>query len=135
MSAHLTGGGQMPAALSGTWGVAIINGSYQDRDKAGRPGGRPTRFQRLSASGNMQNGVARSSNIFYQDAEMRVRGGGRIDFNSEDLDCNLFVKTTLHDPKTSVSAGTAILYAVTSLTHGIFELLGGVMEGTWNLFR
>lgn len=41
----------------------------------------------------------------------------------------------LHDPKTSVSAGTAILYAVTSLTHGIFELLGGVMEGTWNLFR
>ena len=72
MSAHLTGGGQMPAALSGTWGVAIINGSYQDRDKAGRPGGRPTRFQRLSASGNMQNGVARSSNIFYQDAEMRV---------------------------------------------------------------
>lgn len=147
MSAHLTGGGQMPAALSGTWGVAIINGSYQDRDKAGRPGGRPTRFQRLSASGNMQNGVARSSNIFYQDAEMRVRGGGRINFNSEDLDCNLFVKTdrmqefpvrvtgTLHDPKTSVSAGTAILYAVTSLTHGIFELLGGVMEGTWNLFR
>ena len=60
---------------------------------------------------------------------------------------NIFVKTDrmqefpvrvtgkLHDPKTSVSAGTAILYAVTSLTHGIFELLGGVMEGTWNLFR
>ena len=147
MSAHLTGSGQMPAALSGTWGVAIINGSYQNRDKAGRPGGKPTRFQRLSASGNMQGGVARSSNIFYQDAEMRVRGGGRIDFNNEDLDCNLFVKTDrmqefpvrvtgkLHDPKTSVSAGTAILYAVTSLTHGIFELLGGVMEGTWNLFR
>ena len=137
----------VPAALSGTWGVAIINGSYQNRDKAGRPGGKPTRFQRLSASGNMQGGVARSSNIFYQDAEMRVRGGGRIDFNNEDLDCNLFVKTDrmqefpvrvtgkLHDPKTSVSAGTAILYAVTSLTHGIFELLGGVMEGTWNLFR
>ena len=146
MSARLTGDGQMPAALSGTWGVAVIDGSYRSRDRNGRYS-KVSRFQRLSASGNMQGGVARSSNLFYQDDEMRVRGGGRIDFNSEELDCNLFVKTDrmqefpvrvtgpLHDPKTSVSAGTAILYAVTSLTHGIFGLLGGAIEGTWNLFR
>lgn len=146
MSAHLTGPGQMPAALSGTWGVAVIDGSYRTKDRNGRYS-RAENFRRLSASGNMQGGVARSSNLFFQNDEMRVRGGGRIDFNKDELDCNLFVKNDrmqefpvrvtgkLHDPKVSVSAGTAILYAVTSLTHGIFELLGGVVEGTWNLFR
>lgn len=146
-TAALNGPGQMPAAINGNWKLLVSEGSHQPLDKQGRGKGRPTRFARLSASGNLRQGVARSSDLSLRSKDMTVTGGGWINLVDETLDCTLRVDTptmnnipvrvygSLHDVKTSISAGTVLLYALSGIAQGITGLVGGLLDGALGLFR
>ena len=146
-TAALNGPGQMPAAISGNWKLLVSEGTHQPLDKHGREKGSPTRFSRLSASGDLRQGVARSSDLSLRSADMNVTGGGWINLVEETLDCSLRVDTptmnnipvrvygSLHDAKTSISAGTVLLYALSGIAQGITGLVGGLLDGALGLFR
>lgn len=146
-TAALNGPGQMPAALNGNWKLLVSEGTHQPLDKQGREKGKPTRFSRLSASGNLRQGVARSSDLSLRSTDMSVTGGGWINLVEETLDCSLRVDTptmnnipvrvygSLHDVKTSISAGTVLLYALSGIAQGITGLVGGLLDGALGLFR
>ena len=146
-TAALNASGQMPAALNGSWKLLVRDGTHQPLDKQGRDKGKPTRFSRLSASGNLRQGVARSGDLSLQGEDMTVMGGGWINLVDETLDCSLRVDTptmdnipvrvygSLHNVKTSVSAGTVLLYALSGIAQGITGLVGGLLDGALGLFR
>lgn len=146
-TAALNASGQMPAALNGNWKLLVRDGSHQPLDKQGRNKGKPTRFSRLSASGNLRQGVARSSDLSLHSEDMTVMGGGWINLVEETLDCSLRVDTptmnnipvrvygSLHNVKTSISAGTVLLYALSGIAQGITGLVGGLLDGALGLFR
>ena len=147
LRASLTGPGQMPRALDGHWGFNASKGSYQERDSNGRPKGSPTYFDVVAASGNIQGGVCRSGDLKLLGPELDVRGGGLADLNTRTLDCNLTVNMgslknipvrlygSLDAPKTSIGAGKLIFAAIGGMVHGFMDVLGGIFEGTWKLFR
>ncbi len=146
-TAALNASGQMPAALNGTWKLLVRDGSHQPLDKQGREKGKPTRFSRLSASGNLRQGIARSGDLFMRSEDMNVTGGGWINLVDETLDCSLSVDTptmndipvrvygSLHNVKTSISAGTVLLYALSGIAQGLTGLVGGLLDGALGLFR
>lgn len=147
LSAALTASGQMPRQLNGHWQFTVRDGAYQNRREDGSPKGSPTRFSLVSGSGTLQHGVARSSNLTLRSQEMDVTGGGWIDLNSEMLDCTLHVNTprlsdipvrvhgSLHQPQTSIGAGTVLLYALSGITQGLIDIISGLLEGTWRILR
>ena len=147
LRAVLTGPGQMPRALDGQWNFSVSKGSYQERDRNGRLKGSPTQFDWTSASGNIQGGVCRSGDLKLLGPELDVRGGGLADLNTRTLDCNLTVSMgslrnipvrlhgSLDAPKTSIGAGKLIFAAIGGMVHGFVDVLGGIFEGTWKLFR
>lgn len=146
-TAAVNGPGQVPAAINGTWKLLVTEGSHQPLDKQGREKGTPTRFSRLSASGNLRQGVARCGDLFMHSEDMKVSGGGWINLVKETLDCSLRVDTptlnnipvrvygSLHDVKTSISAGTVLLYALSGIAQGLTGLVGGLLDGALGLFR
>ena len=146
-TAALNASGQMPAAINGSWKLLVRDGMHQPLDKQGRDKGKPTRFSLLSASGNLRQGVARSGDLSLRSADMNVTGGGWINLVDETLDCSLRVDTptmnnipvrvygSLHDVKTSISAGTVLLYALSGIAQGITGLVGGLLDGALGLFR
>lgn len=146
-TAALNASGQMPAAINGSWKLLVRDGMHQPLDKQGRNKGKPTRFSLLSASGNLRQGVARSGDLSLRSADMNVTGGGWINLVDETLDCSLRVDTptmnnipvrvygSLHDVKTSISAGTVLLYALSGIAQGITGLVGGLLDGALGLFR
>ena len=146
-TAALNASGQMPAAINGSWKLLVRDGMHQPLDKQGRDKGKPTRFSLLSASGNLRQGVARSGDLSLRSADMNVMGGGWINLVDETLDCSLRVDTptmnnipvrvygSLHDVKTSISAGTVLLYALSGIAQGITGLVGGLLDGALGLFR
>ena len=91
--------------------------------------------------------MARSSDFYLKGSGLQVNGGGWIDFNSETLDCNFNVSMknvpdfplrlygSLDNTKTSIGAGTLILNTLGDITKGFVDVLGGIVEGTWKLFR
>ena len=143
----LTGPGQLPAALNGLWRFSVRDGSYQKRGTDGQLKGKPTRFDLASASGDIASGVVHSSDFSLQGPGLKVHGGGWIDLNKETLDCNFTVNMknlpdfplrlygSLHDSKTSIGAGKLILNTIGGITSGFVDVLGGIVEGTWKLFR
>ena len=143
----LTGPGQLPAALNGLWRFSVRDGSYQKRGTDGRLKGKPTRFDLASASGDIASGVVHSGDFSLQGPGLKVHGGGWIDLNKETLDCNFTVNMknlpdfplrlygSLHDSKTSIGAGKLILNTIGGITSGFVDVLGGIVEGTWKLFR
>ena len=146
-TAAVNASGQMPAAISGSWKLLVQNGSHQPLDKQGREKGKPTRFTRLSASGDIRQGVARSGDLSLRSEDMNVTGGGWINLVNETLECSLRVDTptmdnipvrvygSLHDVKTSISAGTVLLYALSGIAQGLTGLVGGLLDGALGLFR
>ena len=42
---------------------------------------------------------------------------------------------SLDNSKTSIGAGTLLLNTIGGITQGFIDILGGVVEGTWRLFR
>lgn len=145
--ASLTGPGQLPALLNGKWRVEVLNGSFQHRTPEGSLKGKPTPITASGASGSITNGVARSSDFYLKGPGLQVNGGGWIDFNTETLDCNFNVSMknvpdfplrlygNLDNTKTSIGAGTLILNTLGDITKGFVDVLGGIVEGTWKLFR
>lgn len=145
--ASLTGPDQLPALLNGKWRVEVLNGSFQHRTPEGKLKGKPTPITASGASGSITNGVARSSDFYLKGPGLQVNGGGWIDFNSETLDCNFNVSMknvpdfplrlygSLDNTKTSIGAGTLILNTLGDITKGFVDVLGGIVEGTWKLFR
>lgn len=143
----LTGPGQLPAALDGVWRFTVRDGSYQKRGGDGKLRGKPTLFGLASASGSITAGVVRSEDFILQGPGLKVHGGGWINLNNETMDCNFTVNMknlpdfplrlygNLHDSKTSIGAGKLILNTIGGITSGFVDVLGGVVEGTWKLFR
>lgn len=143
----LTGPGQLPAALDGAWRFTVRDGSYQKRGGDGELKGKPTLFGLASASGTITAGMIRTEDFNLQGPGLKVHGGGWIDLNSETLDCNFTVNMknlpdfplrlygSLHDSKTSIGAGKLILNTIGGITSGFVDVLGGIVEGTWKLFR
>ena len=107
----------------------------------------PTRFDLASASGNFKSGVCRSGDFKLLGPDLQVRGGGMVDLNKRNLDCNLTVDMgrfkdipvrlhgSLDKPETSIGAGTLIFAAIGGIVHGFMDVLGGILEGTWKMFR
>lgn len=145
--ANLTGPDQLPALLNGKWRIEVLNGSFQHRTPEGKLKGKPTMITASGASGNITNGVAHSSDFYLKGPGLQVGGGGWINFNSETLDCNFSVSMknvpdfplriygSLSNTKTSIGAGTFILNTLGDITKGFVDVLGGIVEGTWKLFR
>lgn len=147
ITATLTGSGQLLAALNGRWKFLVRNGSYQARTDNGALKGKPTNFQQTGASGLIAAGVVRSDDFTLLSPDLKVNGGGWVDLNNETLDCNFNVNMkglpdfplrlhgSLSDSKTSIGAGKLILNTLGGITFGLFDVLGGVVEGTWRIFR
>ncbi len=147
MHASLTGPDQLPALLNGKWRVEVLNGSFQHRTPDGKLKGKPTMITASGASGTITNGVARGSDFYLKGPGLKVSGGGWIDFNNETLDCNFNVNMknvpdfplrlygSMSNTKTSIGAGTLILNTIGDITKGFVDVLGGIVEGTWKLFR
>lgn len=145
--ATLTGPGQLPKALNGRWRFTVLEGVYQQREPDGQLKGKVTRFDAAGASGNIAAGVARSSDFYLKSPDLKVNGGGWIDLNNETLDCNFTVNMkslpdfplrlygSLSDSKTSIGAGKLILNTLGGITQGFVDVLGGIVQGTWRLFR
>lgn len=147
MRARNLGPGRLPSALDGDWSFSVHNGSYQARAKGGELKGQPTRFTLAAASGTVRGGVAHSSNFRIQGPTLTATGGGSINLATKKLDCNFTVNMkglpefplrlygNLDKPKTSIGAGKLILNTISGITSGFVDVLGGIVEGTWRLFR
>ncbi|WP_165175398.1 AsmA-like C-terminal region-containing protein [Desulfovibrio sp. ZJ369] len=147
MRASLTGPGQLPAALDGKWRFMVRNGSYQQRGPDGRLKGKPTLFRTAGASGVVTAGIARSSDFDLQGPGLKVHGGGWINLNTDTLDCTFTVNMknlpdfplrlygSLDNSKTSIGTGKLILNTLGGITQGFVDVLGGIVRGTWRLFR
>ncbi|MDE6734109.1 MAG: hypothetical protein K2J64_01415 [Desulfovibrio sp.] len=141
------GPGRLPAALNGDWSFSVRNGSYQSRGKGGELKGEPTRFTIASASGTVRDGVAQSRDLRIQGPTLTTTGSGSLNLVSRTLDCNFTVNMkglpeiplrvygSVDKPKTSIGAGKLILNTITGITTGFVDILGGIVEGTWKLFR
>lgn len=147
MRARDLGPGRLPSALSGDWSFSVHNGSYQSRAKNGELKGQPTRFSLAAASGTIRGGVAHSDNFRIQGPTLAATGGGSINLVDKKLDCNFTINMkglpefplrlygNLDKPKTSIGAGKLILNTISGITSGFVDVLGGIVEGTWRLFR
>lgn len=145
--ASLTGPGQLPAALDGNWRFTVRDGSYQQRGPDGRLKGKPTLFRTAGASGTIAAGIARSGDFDLQGPGLKVHGGGWINLNTETLDCTFTVNMknlpdfplrlygSLDNSKTSIGTGKLILNTLGGITQGFVDVLGGIVQGTWRLFR
>ena len=146
VSAAMNASGQVLRALDGTWKMRVQDGSHQTLQQ-GRAKDKPTLFSLLAASGNIRQGIARSGDLSLKAPDMTVRGSGQINLVNETLECQLSVDTptmdnipvrvygSLHDIKTSISAGTVLLYALSGLAQGVTGLVGGLLDGALSLFR
>lgn len=147
MRAQNLGPGRLPSALDGDWSFSVHNGSYQSRSKGGELKGQPTLFKLAAASGTVRAGVAHSGNFRIQGPTLTATGGGSINLVTKTLDCNFTVNMkglpefplrlygSLDKPRTSIGAGKLILNTISGITSGFVDVLGGIVEGTWRLFR
>lgn len=141
------GPGKLPAALNGEWSFSVRNGSYQARTKTGELKGEPTRFSVASASGTVKNGVAQSKDLRILGPTLTTTGSGSLNLVNRTLDCNFTVNMkglpeiplrvygSVDKPKTSIGAGKLILNTITGITSGFVDILGGIVEGAWKIFR
>ena len=75
----------MPAALSGVWGLEIRDGLYPAFMGSKTAGLRNT-FSKASADGKMTKGVLETSNFILSGSMVDVRGGGRLDLGKRVVD-------------------------------------------------
>ena len=77
----------MPAALSGVWGLEIRDGLYPAFVGSKTAGLRNT-FSKASADGKMTKGVLETSNFLLSSSMVAMKGGGRLDLGKRVVDMN-----------------------------------------------
>lgn len=144
--AKMTGPGQLLSALNGEWSFSIRNGNWQGMKK-GKLTGKPTKFSLASGSGVISNGICRSANFNLRADNMIVTGGGWINLPQNKMDCDFNVSMkglpdiplrlygNLDNTKTSIGAGKLVINAISGITTGVVDVLGGIVEGAWKIFR
>lgn len=80
----------MPAALSGVWGLEIRDGLYPAFVGSKTAGLRNT-FSKASADGKMTKGVLETSNFLLTGSMVDMKGGGRLDLGKRVVDMNASV--------------------------------------------
>ena len=100
-----------------------------------------------SASGTVVNGVAESKDLRIQGPTLTTTGSGSLNLVNRTIDCNFTVNMkglpefplrvygNVEKPKTSIGAGKLILNTITGITSGFVDILGGIVEGAWKIFR
>jgi AsmA protein len=148
LSGNMTGIGSVAKTVNGSWRFIVREGSYGKLDKSsGAPKGKPTFFDSARASGGIKSGVARSADFVLRGENLVMSGGGFADFNNNTLDCDFVINmkklpdipVRIHgdfkDSKTTVSVGQVVLNTLVGIPKGIFEILGDIAQGAWNLRR
>lgn len=147
LSSSLSGRAKLMPSLSGTWQFRIADGSYQNFSDSGKPKGKLTKFDLATATGSMSSGIARSNNFLLKGDGLKAGGGGWIDFGKETMDINLDVDMrsvpkfpmriygSFDRTQTSIGAGRMILNAIGGVTQGFVNVIGGIGEGLWKVFR
>lgn len=137
----------IPAALSGTYGLEIVNGFYQSRNTAGALTGSKSNFNLARGTGQMRNGVLHNTDFVMTSNNMRVSGKGEIDFVSDKLDYTVLVNLkniaefpirysgALNNPVRTIQAGKAIADTLEQLGSDVLGIVGGVLSTPFKLLR
>lgn len=144
LGANLQGSAKFIDALTAQWAFTIKNGSWQTSDK-GQLKGKPNTFRQVKASGNLREGFLRSDNFTLDSESLEVVGGGWLNLDTRQIDCDFNVDFNglpafplrlygpLAQPKTSIGAGRMALNAIGSLATGFSSAIGGLVKGVWSL--
>ncbi len=143
----LTNSNTILPLLDGTWRVKIAKGFFQTRRDDGTLTGESTTFEELRDSGPLSNGILYSKNLALLGPDLSLTGSGTIDIVKNTLDMRLLASTSglndipvhyygsLDDPQRDINTGSVILGAITNFGTGIFDLLGGALEGLFGIFK
>jgi len=146
VSGLLRRGKDIPAALSGAWGITNTNGFMAERKKDGSLGTK-TPFRSISASGAMENGVLKTANLELRSESMAAKGRGSIDLPRWTLNIRLNVSTktfnnvpvtytgSLDAPERSVNALNAVTGTLNKMGSGLFGLMEDILSAPFRLFQ
>ena len=146
VSGLLRRGKDIPAALSGNWGLTNTNGFIAERKKDGSLGTK-TPFRSISASGVMENGILKTDNLELRSESMAAKGRGSIDLPRWTLNMRLNVSTktfnnvpviytgSLDAPERSVNALNAVTGTLTKMGSGLFGLMEDILSAPFRLFQ
>lgn len=146
IEASVRGSQKLIDALTGVWKLNASEGSWQSL-KNGKPDGKPIKFNEISANGSIEKGVVKSDDCHLKGPELELKGGGWINLTNDKLDCNFNVNMKgvpdfplrlygrFDKPETSVGVGRMALNAIGGLASGFVNIIGGIFEGAWKIFR
>lgn len=146
LSALIRSGADLPGRLEGSWQLSASNGYYQAR-KNGHPSGARTSYASFTASGVVEKGVVKSSNVLLRGPSLNLSGGGWINLDKETLrgdftvtlpplpSAPMTVSGTLENPRTSIHAGKALVNGLEKIGSGLLDAAGGLMDDALKLLR
>ncbi|MCR4666453.1 MAG: hypothetical protein K5657_04065 [Desulfovibrio sp.] len=125
---------EWPGCLWGDWVLDAREGGYQPFDKGGHSSEKSIPFSRLSASGTLEGGIVRSSDLVLKGDGLSLRGKGELNLGKMSFDGRfdvekrgmpafpLYVEGTFDKTKTSVGVGALVLNAVGGLFRGLIGI-------------
>ena len=131
LSGHVRGLDDLPAGLSGSWSIDVVNGRYYTNPETDKKG---STFSSASASGEMKLGVLTTDNFRLYSGLISMQGRGTADLNKNTVDQTINVMVVrgptlpvritgkLSAPDISVSAISAVPSTVYQVTKGILTL-------------
>ncbi len=147
MQGVLTNSTTILPLLDGTWRIKIEKGFLQTRNVDGSLQGSPTKIDEMQDAGPLSNGILYSKNLVIKGPDLNVTGKGKVDLVKSTLDMNLLASVagidnigvhyygSLDEPKRDINTGSLIVGALSTFGTGIFDIIGGVFEGFFNLLR
>ncbi|MDR2727100.1 MAG: hypothetical protein LBC10_03810, partial [Deltaproteobacteria bacterium] len=139
-------GKDIPAALDGSWSVAVTQGSIVEKQSGGSAA-KPTPFRSISASGVMHQGILHTQDIDLKSNVIAAKGNARINLVDWTLNCRLNVSTqsfsdvpvvyagSLDAPERSINALHAVTGAIGKLGSGLYGLVEDVLSTPFRLLR
>ncbi len=133
--------------MDGTWRIKIENGFLQSRKPDGSLIGKPTHISELQDAGPLSNGILYSKNLIIKGPDLNVTGSGKVDLVKAKLDMNLIASVAgidnisvhyygdIDNPQRDIHTGSLIVGALSTFGLGIFDVIGGLFEGLFSLFR